>query len=351
MEMARDRGIQAHRPSFLITIDAEGDSEWAHPNEITTHNSRFLPRFQALCERYGLRPTYLTNYDMARCPHFREFGRGVVSKGTAEIGMHLHAWSSPPLVPLTQDDLKHHPYLIEYPDAVMQAKVDQLTTLLEETFCVEVLSHRAGRWAFDTRYARILAARGYLVDCSVTPYLSWRHHKGVPDGRGGSDYRRFPDAAYFLDLDDIGRSGDSTLLEVPMSIVPARRPLAKLWRYAFSNGSRPVRALGSRLFPVHWLRPIGGNVDRMLAILRTACQVGRDYVEFMLHSSEMMPGGSPRFRTETDIDALYSDMEQVFEVAAQAFRGLTLTEYYRSVAARRRSDLLRRRPRAATTLQ
>jgi hypothetical protein len=332
------------RPAFLITIDTEGDNEWARPNDITTRNSRFLPRFQALCERYGLRPTYLTNYEMARCPDFQGFGRDVVGKGTAEIGLHVHAWSSPPLVPLTADDLKHHPYLIEYPDAVMREKVDRLTDLLEDAFAVKMTSHRAGRWAFDERYARILAARGYLVDCSVTPYLSWRLYKGAPDGRGGTDYSRFPDEAYFLDLDDIARPGDSALLEVPMSTVPARRPLAKAGRRALGNGSRLVRALGNRLFPVHWLRPIGGNADRMLEILSAAREEGRDYVEFMIHSSELMPGGGPRSRTATDIDALYDDMERLFEVAGKTFQGATMTEYYESLAARRRPDLLQRRP-------
>ena len=346
METLRRPHIEAHRPSFLITIDTEGDNEWARLLKVTTRNARFLPRFQTLCEQYGLRPTYLVNYDMARCPDFREFGRHVIHKGSAEIGLHLHAWSSPPLEPLTHDDLKHHPYLIEYPDAVMGEKVDRLTGLLEDTFGVKMLSHRAGRWAFDARYARMLAARGYLVDCSVTPYHSWRHHKGAPDGPGGSDYGGFPDVAYFLDLDDIARSGNSTLLEVPMTIIPARRPLATLGRRVLSNGPRLARALGSRLFPAHWLRPTGGNVDHMLAILRAAGDEERDYVEFMLHSSEMMPGGSPRFRTAADIDALYRDMERVFEVASQTFQGKTLKEYHDHFASLLRPDLPRGGPAA-----
>jgi len=37
--------------------------------------------------------------------------------------MHLHAWNSPPLVPLTSDDFHYQPYLIEYPDPVMKEKI------------------------------------------------------------------------------------------------------------------------------------------------------------------------------------------------------------------------------------
>ena len=34
-----------------FTIDTEGDNLWSRPRTITTCNSRYLPRFQALCKR------------------------------------------------------------------------------------------------------------------------------------------------------------------------------------------------------------------------------------------------------------------------------------------------------------
>jgi len=51
---------------------------------------------------------------MAMSAAFVEFGRDVLARGTGEIGMHLHAWNSPPIVPLTGDDFHYQPYLIEY---------------------------------------------------------------------------------------------------------------------------------------------------------------------------------------------------------------------------------------------
>src|SRR5579872_1992405 len=159
------------KPAFLITIDTEGDNAWARPREITTRNSRYLPRFQQLCERYGFKPTYLTNYEMAQCPDFRALAQDALRRGTAEVGMHLHAWNSPPLVPLTADDFDCHPYLIEYPPQNIRDKVVFLTELLEDTFQVKMRSHRAGRWSFNAVYARILVENGYRVDCSVTPLV------------------------------------------------------------------------------------------------------------------------------------------------------------------------------------
>ena len=50
---------------FLITIDTEGDNLWSTPMEVTTYNARNLHRFQLICNEYGFKPTYLTNYEMA----------------------------------------------------------------------------------------------------------------------------------------------------------------------------------------------------------------------------------------------------------------------------------------------
>jgi hypothetical protein len=323
------------RPRFLITIDTEGDNLWAAPRTVTTRNATFLGRFQALCESFGMRPTYLTDYQMARCPVFQKFGRDVLRRGVAEIGMHLHAWDTPPLVPLTADDTAHLPYLIEYPAAVMRDKVAVMTDVLEDTFGQKMVSHRAGRWGFNEVYARILAEHGYLVDCSVTPHKSWRAYRGAPDGPGGPDFSHFPDRAYFLDLDDIRRPGTSPLLEVPLTVFRPGELLGRLLHRLVRRAPRLFRSGVNRLYPaLVQLRPERGNRRELLGIVKRAGREGRDYVEFMLHSSEFMPGGSPTFRDAADIDALYDDLAALFATAvAEGFQGATLDDYARDFAA------------------
>jgi hypothetical protein len=317
----------ASQPYFLITIDTEGDNLWSQPREVTTRNAAFLPRFQELCERYRLKPTYLTDFDMVRAADYRDFASAAVARGAAEVGMHLHAWNSPPLVPLTDDDLRWQPYLIEYSQEVIRAKVHHMTALLEDTFQTKMLSHRAGRWSFDTTYAQALVAEGYTTDCSVTPLVSWRESKGDPNGGGGTDYSQFPSDAYFLDLTDIACAGESTLLEIPLTVM-CLQPAAV--RYAAARcGERTLsrRAL-QRFFPqTAWLRPRGNNRNEMLRILQAARRERRAYVEFMLHSSEFMPGGSPTFPTAASIERLYDDLDAVFSTAAQHFQGATLSEF------------------------
>jgi len=314
---------------FIITIDAEGDDLWANPREITTRNAEYLPRFQSLCERFRFKPVYLANYEMAMSDVFVEFARDVVARGTGEIGMHLHAWNSPPLVPLTSDDFRFHPYLIEYPEAVMKEKIKTLTRLLEDRFDQKMTSHRAGRWAFDGRYAAMLLQEGYRVDCSVTPGVDWRGNPGNPRGNGGSDYTGFPDRPYFLSPLDISVPGAGELLEVPMTTRSS-----SLYRKAPRAYRIPLlRQAAHRVSPkLSWLCPTPllekHNLNAMVQVARAARAEAVAHLEFMLHSSELMPGGSPTFKDASEIERLYEHLEMVFEDLAGWCRGTTLKEFH-----------------------
>jgi hypothetical protein len=320
------------KPAFLITIDTEEDNGWDRPKTFTTENSKFLPRFQQLCERYSFRPTYLTNYKMAECPIYREFARDALARRTAEVGMHLHAWNSPPLTPLTADDYLYHPFLIEYPTPSIRDKVVYLTDLLEKTFQVKMTSHRAGRWSFNGIYARILVENGYRVDCSVTPRVSWKNIIADPNGSGGTDYTAYPDRPYRLDLDNIAKPGNSPLLELPMTVLSFQPAWVERALQRLSPRSFAARVLKRLYPPAVWLRPTGRNLSDMLRVVRKALREQRPYVEFMLHSSEFMPGGSPTFPSEGSIESLYADLEQLFATASRDFTGMTLTEFAQTQA-------------------
>lgn len=315
--------INMAMPAFLITIDTEGDNLWQNHDRIDTRNAAFLPRFQSLCEKWGFKPTWLTNYEMAVDPVYVEFAKDVIARNQGEVGMHLHAWNSPPLHDLTGDDWRHKPYLIEYPQPVIGQKVNFMTQLLEETFQTKMLSHRAGRWAFNEHYASLLTELGYKVDCSVTPRVDWRHSAGDPNGNGGTDYSKFPRQAYFIDPQDIAKPGRSSLLEVPMSTQYRYSPLVNRVKQSVDRLRGKKR--GAK---VNWLRPAVGNLDNMKRVVEKTLAEGSDYVEFMLHSSEFMPGGSPTFKTEADIEKLYDDLEQLFAWLQSRTVGMTLAEYY-----------------------
>ncbi len=313
---------------FIITIDTEGDNLWARPREITTRNAAYLPRFQSLCERFGFKPVYLTNYEMVISDVFVEFARDMLARGTGEIGMHLHAWNSPPLVPLTSDDFHNQPYLVEYPGAVMKEKIKVVTRLLEDRFDHAMLSHRAGRLGFDGRYAAMLLEEGYRVDCSVSPGLDWRGTLGDPRGNGGTDYTHFPHDPYFLSPTDISAPTRDGLLEVPMTIRPSGLYRRAPWVYRVPLLRQATNRLVSPA--LNHLCPAESNLRGMLRATRTARSESAAHLDFSLHSSELMPGGSPTFRDATDVERLYEDLEILFGELSSHCRGVTLKEFHTS---------------------
>jgi len=111
-----------------------------------------------------------------------------------------------------------------------------------------------------------------------------------------------------------------------MTVVPSQ-PSAMDWvrpRQATSLAGRVI----NRLAPANtWLQPNGRNLGRLLRLLDGALERGDLYVEFTLHSSELMPGGSPRFPTVDSIEALYRDLNTLFAKAERSFRRCCLTAF------------------------
>lgn len=321
-------GEVTQHPAFLVTVDTEGDNLWSRPRTVTTRNSGYLPRFQSLCEKYNFKPTYLVNWEMANCPKFVELGKDVLRRQAGEIGMHLHAWNSPPIAPLTSDDDHFQPYLVEYPAEQIREKVKVMTGKLADVFGRRSTSHRAGRWAFDATYASILMEQGYTVDCSVTPHVSWRFCKGDPAKAGGTDYTDFPEAPYFLDPADIRRAGKSSLLELPVTILQTRHypPAIERVRRGLSGSFFGTRLMRKAFPNTGWLMPTGTNGPALLRVLHTVRQERRPYAQFVIHSSELMPGGSPKLPDEPAIDFLYADIEALF-ASAHGFIGQTLSDF------------------------
>ena len=63
------------------------------------------------------------------------------------------------------------------------------------------------------------------------------------------------------------------------------------------------------------------------------------YAMFMIHSSELMPGGSPNFPDEESIDDLFAVIEKTFSHAAElGFKGQGMSGFARDYGMRGRAD-------------
>jgi hypothetical protein len=240
--------------------------------------------------------------------NFVAYIREKEQKGLCEIGLHLHAWNNPPIYEI-DGPYNGNPYLIEYPDNVMRSKFDYLYKMFCDKIGHAPISHRSGRWAMDERYFKLLAEYGVKIDCSVTPHIDWSRTMGVL--QGGSDYSKSIATSHLIE----------GVYEVPLTVIPSRRPLAISLR---QNIHRILH--GGKL----QLRPATFSLKEMKYVIDECTRNSAiDYVEFMMHSSELMPGGSPYFVDEVSIENMYAGLELLFQyVSKKGYKGVTLQEYY-----------------------
>ena len=161
-------------------------------------------------------------------------------------------------------------------------------------------------------YARLLIERGYLVD-SVRRTC----HGGRPIPRA-----RFQRLLGFGDAVAPG-SNDIRQGQFVLSSGSARRPAG-------------FPSIGSTTGPIARRRRsscagfINGPEPQALRwVLDRALDERRPYLVLMLHSSELMPGGSPTCPHADDVEALYKDLDAFFGVAASVCRGGTLADVSR----------------------
>ena len=316
---SKTKGMVAYMKKFLITVDTEGDNLWnpvitrTGQKKIGVKNAEYLVRFQEICEKNRFIPTYLTNYEMSQEKSFIHMARTGLKENKLEIGMHMHAWNIPPICNLPYNPQGNNPYAGEYAQKVLYQKIKYMTKTLEDMFQTPIMAHRGGRWYLDNRYVRMLMKQGYIADCTVTPGVSWSNNIG--NQKGGCDYRHFPNKIYELNEHHIDREGKSGILEIPPTII------SKSILNGKSNFLETVKNINFVRNQKIWLRPNGKNLKEMLYLIQESKKKS-DYLEFMIHSSELMPGGSPTFTNKKAIEGLYEDLNIIFSEIHKSYEGI-----------------------------
>ena len=299
------------KKNFIITVDTEGDNQWNIYNgqDITTENANFIPRFQEMCEGFGFKPVYLVNYEMANNDFLMDYLKKKQKEGVCEIGTHLHSWNSPPEHELERK-FEGNPYITEYPEQIVYEKIDFMTKLIESKVGIRPVVHRAGRWASSDCLFDILSELGYIADCSVVSGCNMLNYPGKTVSYG-FDYRTYPNEAYLV---------KDNLIEIPMTVKHIQHTLA--------GKSIKNRAKNLIVGKDRWLRPAISTVKEMKLNIDERVENGSDYAEFMIHSTELMPGGSPYFKNSRDVEREYKDMRTIFTYAVQCgFEGITMRDY------------------------
>lgn len=316
---------------FILTIDTEGDNQWDHGRPLTVNNIKYVPRFQELCNKYQVKPTYLITSEVCTDPYSKEIFSDYISKDQAEIGAHLHSWTTPPFLDengFRYND-KNHPFATELPEKLLSEKLKTLTSQIEDNFGIHPTSFRSGRYGFDNRVARLLFENSYIVDSSVTPYNSWAHTRGLLEGNGGPDFINNTPFPCKYDFEN------GSLMEIPITILPTKFPLNKnniiLNNYIMNVNKNLVLKILRRMLFRHqplWLRPhLWMNSGLFDDLLKESLRIELPYIVMMFHSSELMPGCSSYRPDENSIEELYDLLENFFiSLNNKNIQSISLTE-------------------------
>jgi hypothetical protein len=301
---------------LVVSLDTECDKgpEWRVRRPLAFRNvvEGVAERLQPLCERHGVRPTYLLSPEVMLHDASAAVFRGLGTR--AELGTHLHAEFIEPDARLDTD--RTSDFQCEYPPEVERAKLANLTALFEERFGYAPRSFRAGRYGIGPRTLTFLEELGYLVDSSVTPYQWWWRRRGE-----GVNFLGAPDQPYHPSASDFRRPGAMRILEVPITMA---NPFWGRWPRWFRLALNPLRrwqivalnTIARRHLRCAWLRPTFATAEEMLALTgRLSARAGEADVVLcmMFHSNEVCAGTSPYNETDADVDRFLERIERYLD--------------------------------------
>lgn len=274
------------RAYLCVSIDTECDKgpAWRtrRPMSFDGVHVGIVERLQPLFASYGAKPTYLVSPEVLRDERCAEALKSLGS--SCELGAHLHGEYAEPGAwdPEVTRDFQR-----DYDPDVERSKLTYLTDQFIRAFEHHPVSFRAGRFGIGPRTIGILESLGYAVESSVTPNVDWSSA-----GSPGLSFEGAPTQPYFPARDDPTRPGDSTILEIPITI--RRRLLNSL------------PGIGKRVEP-RWLRPTWTSGEALIRLAEDEiaearrAQPGRAVVlNAMLHNTEVIPDASPYADTEVD---------------------------------------------------
>lgn len=316
-------------PILLVIVDTEEEFDWSAEfdrNATGVSHMREIGRFQEICDRCGVRPTYALDYPVATQEDGIRALRPFLAEGRAEIAAQLHPWVNPPHEEVVN---RRNSYPGNLPPALEHRKIAALTDAITDAFGVHPLSYKAGRYGLGPGTVESLAALGYRSDLSFAPGFDLSED-------GGPDYSRVSSDIAWLD-----REGG--LLELPATggFVGALRAAGPtLQRLAGRTPGRQLRLGGilgrGGLMTRIRLSPEGYSLADTRRLTRVLHGDGLRVFSFTLHSPSVQPGCTSYVRDADDLRAFLAHIRDYFRYFLEELGGVAMTpEQFRQSVANR----------------
>ena len=324
---------KAGRPNvyLVVTIDTEEDQWGLTGEEATVRNISHIPRLQSLFDRYGIIPTYLVSFPVAKNDKAMSSLRSILNDGRCEIGCHLHPWNTPPIkgaITNKSTMLSNLPYELQL------AKITHLTEAIAHQTGRPPTSFRAGRWGLGKDTLHALISCNYKVDSSITPFVSWESYEGP-------SFKSVPVVPFIVrgSQEITSSNGKHSILELPVTIGYNRAPFEKSHHLENRLGGLPswlhARGLAKRLGILKkiWLSPETEDAEKMLVLSRALIKHGGRVLNMTFHSNSLIPGFTPFVTSQNQLKIFYDRLEAYFD-------GLNSLANIKSVCMSRMADII-----------
>lgn len=301
------------RPQMIVTIDTEERFDWARFDKppMTVSPAVDIDRFQMLAASFGARPLYLMTQPVIEDADCAAYFRMLKAREAADLGLHLHQWTSPPF---SGYDGEYYSWQCNLPLSLQRQKIRALAASFETAFGYRARAHRAGRYGIDARAYAALAEVGIDLDFSPSPAFDY--------GRaGGPDFSAMSVRPFAVEV------GGGRIAVTPTSgarmLRGASIALANDAPAGFAG--RKHRALRKLAAPLR-LSPEGTRLKDLEALTRRLVADGAPVLTFSLHSTSLTPGATQYARDSAGVDALLAACRGYFEFFTRDLGGVFIPE-------------------------
>jgi hypothetical protein len=269
-----------HAPRLLMTVDTEEAFDWsaldAPDAEIAPPHD--LAPFQALCEKWGVKPLYFITMPLLQSNAVVAFFRDLMVRGVADVGLHQHHWT-------TTDDTafggEYYSWQCNLPPDVEDEKLTALADAFEKAFGFRAISHRAGRYGVSPRSYLSLENVGVRYDFSPSPAFDF-------SSAGGPSFLAMSNLPFLVDTLNGG------IFVTPVSGARAinRTPIFLPQPKTAGFARRPLRLSDGLTSPLR-LTCEQARLRELKALTRRLLADQTPVLTFSFHSTTLTPGANP----------------------------------------------------------
>jgi hypothetical protein len=286
--------LNNHKPKLVTVIDTEEEFNWSAPFTRDKHSTKAvanLTLLQNIFDKYHVKPIYAVTYPIAEDPKAIKLISKWLSEDKCEIGVQLHPWVTPPYKELTD---QYNSYPGNLPSELEYQKIKNLRDLIHKNFGIKPKYYKAGRYGFGVNTARILKELGFDVDLSILPHTNLACQEGP----------NFLDCADHPDwLDE-----EKKLFEIPLTknFTGLLSGIGKYIHHPLqSNLAKKLKLSGILaklgLLNLPTLTAEGITVKECIDLTKQLLKNNHNIFHYTLHSSSLLPGGSPYVKTDEDL--------------------------------------------------